>query len=176
MVLLPASTTQLDQPRPHVMHVFFLPLPTTAILVSITSSTVSGFCRSSNFAVQPFSFSFLTSASSGPPVLRVKSMRHSVRRIFEARRILSNATSHCSLLNCIDSPLSSCPRSNKASPWPSSSLFCTTLLNCCRVTSASSPVSSRMCFNLTGAGLSDRFKVSRISSSACSSVATLCVA
>ena len=152
-----------------------IPLPTTAIRVSITSSGVSGACRIMTLPVQLLSFSLRLSISSSPPTLRVIRTRHSACSTAPARRILSKATSHCSFENPIESPLSSWPKSNSVSPLPSSILFCRISPSCCNVTSASSPVSSRRSLSLAWVEVSARLRESSMSSSACSSYCVLWV-
>ena len=153
IVLLPAST-----------------LPTTAILVSMTSSIDAGDCRMSNLPSSPFDFSFFVSASSGPPTLCVRRMRQSALSALAAALIRPNARSHCSLFSIIDSPLSSCPQSKIVSPWPSSSRFCNREVSCCSDSSESAEVSRRRSLSGTLFAVSERSSESRTSSSACSSV------
>lgn len=50
------------------------PFPTTAILVSITSSTFSGRCRNIIFPLKPVSFASRGPTSTSPPTLRVISI------------------------------------------------------------------------------------------------------
>ena len=136
--------------------------------VSMTSSTVAGCCRISIFPDTAISFSFLVTASSGPPTFFVNSIRHSALAEEAAFRILSSATSHCSLLKFMISPLSSRPTSNKVSPCPSSRRSCTISDNCCSRSSSSSPGPIKRSFNRARCGTSERSRVSRKASSSCS--------
>lgn len=73
MVLLPASTAQRQQPFV-TLCIHNSPFPTTAILVSITSSTLSGRLRKISFPLHPVSFASRGPTSTSPPTLRVISI------------------------------------------------------------------------------------------------------
>lgn len=151
-VLLPAST-----------------LPTTAIRVSMTSSTVSGFCRINIFPLQslPFSGTVTVSASASPPTFFVSRIWHSALCFAAASFNLDIAVSHSSFVRLMDSPLFSNPTSKTVSPCPSSIRPPTTSTS---FANASSSLLRRSSFNRTCGAESARSRESRMSSSAWSSV------
>lgn len=108
-----------------------IPLPTTAIRVSMTSSTVAGACRIKILPLQWFSLpGFALDASISPSTFFVMRVWQSARILLAASFSRVYASFHWLRVSAIDSPLLSKPSSKTASPWPSSILSWTTPSSC----------------------------------------------
>ncbi len=149
-----------------------VPFPTTAILSSMTSSTLSGFRRIMTLAV---ALGFLSPVpgpvtSSEMPTFRDIKIWQSADKVLAALCNRFHAVCHSSFEKPIGSPLSSRPSSNSVSPFPSSVRPRNTSPSCFKVSSASLEVSSKRSFN-RGRGIeSAKSNVSMISSSTWSSI------
>jgi hypothetical protein len=152
-----------------VNSVDFIPLPTTAIRVSITSSTEAGRLRIMIFPEQNVSFAFAGPTSRSPPTFRVMRILQSAESSFAQCSTLSTAKSQSSFENPISSPLSSMPRSKSASPCPSSNLEWIYSVNWFILAFKVSDLSRRTCFRRIAFDSSASSSWSRMSSSSCSS-------
>lgn len=141
--------------------------PTTAIRVSMTSSTEAGCWRMSIFPWQP---SFPTSSASMPFVYKIW---QSDRTSFAPAISLFKAISQSDFVRPIVSPLFSTPNSKIVSPWPSSIRISRRAASFPRF---SVSLLSNKSFSFTADDLSSKSRPFKTSSSSCSSRGVAAVA
>lgn len=141
------------------------PFPTTAIRVSMASSTVAGIRRTSTFPVELVSLLVVVvvlAASTSPPTLCVSRSWHLAGTPSAAFSSRAYAAFHWSSVKCMLSPLFSYPRSKTSSPMPSS--IRSTRMSCSCLSDSSSSASSSDLRSILGA-MSSRSRLSNSSSS-----------